>query len=632
MKIKNKVFKLTKYQSIPIDHLTKKCKKQHGLIINHFMGSGKTFLGISFLTNFPERRKVVICPENLKNIWTSYLEDKENKVENWVILTTREIYFFSKEENFEKFSELMKDSVVVVDEAHSLYLVFEDMLVREFIGDDDKKLLIKNNTKGNRFISFMNIFMKDTYKILLMTGTLSTNHTIDSFSNVRFLINIAAGKNVVPFNKESFILKYKKVSIMEQFYSRLFKPAYSVEIFDSPLFRKYIGDDVKRSSSFPEVFLKSIQTISSSFIIKSVSKALELDNQISFKMIFRNPALIPFSKFMLLFVLKKYIPTLLGISKNIIETLFLYEEADFKRMKKENIGRYFSYYTFLENEDIENYPKVCQKIKVVDYTEEQAFLLLKTIIAPENIEDREYKYLEIFESEEKASILKNYKNFYNIYSTNKLKIISSLYEEPEKFKKITQEYRKNKLHTAVYSEFKSVISYFSKYLTKQNLKHVVISSKMNSIQITKALEDFKRGKVKLLLLEPEFYEGVSIEGCRVLHILEPVASFFKRQQLVSRVVRYKSHDSLIKSKRNVVIYTWVANLMRRYIESNLFVKRLHYYLDSEIKTKSVLELLDFTQEIFSPDMLVYKKSLGVSNFYKSIDQGVRSMSIESELR
>ena len=64
--------KLLKHQSFALNYITKKCKDQHGLVLNHQMGSGKTLVGILFLNSFPDTfKKIVILPPKFEALWVA---------------------------------------------------------------------------------------------------------------------------------------------------------------------------------------------------------------------------------------------------------------------------------------------------------------------------------------------------------------------------------------------------------------------------------------------------------------------------------------------------------------------------------------------------------------------------------
>ena len=106
---------LLPHQIKPLEYIIARCRKQHGLILNHYMGTGKTITGIVFLKNFPKEKKVIILPKGLENIWRTEAKKLDLDTKNIKFIT------FSELDNFEKYTEYIKDSICIVDEAHNLY-------------------------------------------------------------------------------------------------------------------------------------------------------------------------------------------------------------------------------------------------------------------------------------------------------------------------------------------------------------------------------------------------------------------------------------------------------------------------------------------------------------------------------
>ena len=70
----------------------------------------------------------------------------------------------------------------------------------------------------------------------------------------------------------------------------------------------------------------------------------------------------------------------------------------------------------------------------------------------------------------------------------------------------------------------------------------------------------KKNSTIFLLLHPIYTEGITIFGAEQIHILEPIPNLSKKEQLIARVVRYKSHDHLPPEKRHVDIYQWSCEI------------------------------------------------------------------------
>ena len=132
----------------------------------------------------------------------------------------------------------------------------------------------------------------------------------------------------------------------------------------------------------------------------------------------------------------------------------------------------------------------------------------------------------------------------------------------------------------------------------------------------------------MLLLDPIFYEGISINGCRFLHILEPISSISIRDQLYARVIRYHSHIHLSKAEQYVHIYQWGTTLI---YDINKVIYTLEYakeWLKSMDQTKTILNLFDAFKDIFSPDDIILKKYNSSTNFKNEFNKTIQAISIE----
>ena len=108
--------------------------------------------------------------------------------------------------------------------------------------------------------------------------------------------------------------------------------------------------------------------------------------------------------------------------------------------------------------------------------------------------------------------------------------------------------------------FRSVKLFYN-FLQRKGLKNIeVLKENMSTNQQMQIIHRYNQGQTKILLLEPVFTEGISLEMTRQLHILEPLGSQAKYEQVIGRVIRFKSHEKLEKSQRLVKIYEWSSTL------------------------------------------------------------------------
>ena len=163
------------HQRAVIDQLVASCPRQHGMLVAHQMGTGKTLTALMFLNNFPKSRHVILCPVFLKDLY-----DRESlRLLGKPLIKSEIIAYTELEERLRLNPDLLDNAVLVMDEAHYLLELFNGM--------DFQKLytLLSCRTK----------------KCLALTGT--PIHS--SIKDLRILINICAGKEIMPLKETEFI-------------------------------------------------------------------------------------------------------------------------------------------------------------------------------------------------------------------------------------------------------------------------------------------------------------------------------------------------------------------------------------------------------------------------------------------
>lgn len=160
-----------------ISRLVSKNPAQHGVLVNHMMGTGKTTIGVLFALNFPNFKKIIVVPTAAQAEWTELLH--HHKCKHVSIFDYVKLHTLPK---------LGSGTIVICDEAHNL--------VSTFTGHDHKtqQSIFKN--------------LKSCRKILLLTGTPIRNH----ISDISLLINIAAGKTLLPTNKATFEQQFYQIN------------------------------------------------------------------------------------------------------------------------------------------------------------------------------------------------------------------------------------------------------------------------------------------------------------------------------------------------------------------------------------------------------------------------------------
>ena len=119
----------------------------------------------------------------------------------------------------------------------------------------------------------------------------------------------------------------------------------------------------------------------------------------------------------------------------------------------------------------------------------------------------------------------------------------------------------------VYSSFEdNGVLAFRSFLDAKKETHMYMSYPMSAERQAEMMNAFSKSgsgsgsgsKRTFLLLHPRYSEGISIVGATQLHILEPIEHLSKKDQVVARVVRYRSHAHLPASERNVEVIEWMC--------------------------------------------------------------------------
>lgn len=543
---KPELIELLEHQKNVIKYLVSKCTKQKGLLVNHYQGTGKTLLALFFLKNFPKQKKIVLCPSGLIPQWETAAEKIDLKVDRYISFEDLRKIFHENEDEEDQEDEidylnLIKDSIFIVDEAHNLLkIVFNNYRIDSDVLDKikDKKEIIIRNKEQQKFMDFINMIYS-CKKILLLTGT----PVIDDISDIRWLINFAAGKKVVPYLENEFNAMYYKQLDKKTFsYLKTILSTFGINT-------DYGSEYVKRDILY--------------YIDKNIIIADNLD--VSSKLI-------------------KYIASnVISKAFDYYDSNFNYDSLDLQKVKIGGIGKYISFYKY-ENSPF--YPTFNVINQPVLYTNSQLDLYYR-LVDSFNITDQETVDLEIVDNLLQAELYKPKINDYLKGVLNmKGGIIGNLNQEPEKFKGILDIYLNGLIvdqtetipgafekqtekstpilprsSTVVYSNFyESGILLFANYLDKYKISYVIYEPNLSKKDQKQILQDFKNKKITMLLLHPIYYEGFSIAGVRVFNILEPIKEYFVKEQLFTRVIRYKSHFYLPVDEQNVVILQWYCTL------------------------------------------------------------------------
>lgn len=574
---------LLQHQLSPIKHLVSRCKNQHGLLIHHTMGSGKTYLGVFLAKNFPSHKIIIIIPSGIKNIWKDAVNDV--KLKNVTYVTYQEIEKIN-ETNYLKYKELTTNSIIIADEAHNFIDIISQLTPSTYI--DTPLVFNKNKIKKQNIIEikeddknkvsrFLDLFSVSK-KILLLTGT----PIIHGLPDIRWLINIAAGKKIVPYNIMEFTKNFYNISKIKTFFigwveNMLFFNMFGSFIIPQKYRVSFSGIQYYESelnNIIHALFGKVISTQIKNLIpghIPTQIKKLTIDTStptlrsmlyyklLKFKSVFGvlSPSTTHITTVLNLVIIGIITKGLYLVVLSIMDTYndnYSFESLNTSKIKI--VSPYISYYTYTK--DNQDYPSFTVTNKQVIYTDYQLELWIR-LIYNVNITDQESVDLELSKNITDAELFKPVEFSESVY-LNKGRIIGNLTLNgniPLKFKKIAEMFKTNNQSTIVYSNFyQHGCLLLSKYLTEQNITHTLYTPFLTPKEQSSILLKFKEQKIKFIILHPVYFEGFSIQGARIFHVLEPMLQYYEKEQLYTRAIRYKSHTHLKKEERIVKIIQW----------------------------------------------------------------------------
>jgi len=170
------------FQVQTVNRFTKRCRKQHGGLLIHSMGSGKTRTAIALAMNLPyQKMKFVITPPALDTPW----KDEALKNFNLPVSALDNVRFMDYNQLKRVDDEnIFANAIILCDEAHWLL---------DILRYSDNEDIIKRG-------------FKRADKVYLLTGTPLQN----DWNDLSALVNLAAAKEVLPGNMPDFNDAYAK--------------------------------------------------------------------------------------------------------------------------------------------------------------------------------------------------------------------------------------------------------------------------------------------------------------------------------------------------------------------------------------------------------------------------------------
>ena len=181
---------LLPHQKQPIEYLYKH-KEIKGLLINHYLGTGKTILALGFAEKYPKRPVVIIAPRFLQSSWQIQMRKFGIKDKSrYTIVSFRDSPKMLK-------NTALSNAIVIVDEVHKLIALVRSPIPKIRLAYSD-----------------LYFRMRGAHKILALTGTPIYNNA----SDIAYLTNFVSGKDILPYNEQAFRDEFTRIRHVRSFF------------------------------------------------------------------------------------------------------------------------------------------------------------------------------------------------------------------------------------------------------------------------------------------------------------------------------------------------------------------------------------------------------------------------------
>ena len=613
---------------------------QKGLLLWHMMGTGKTLSVLSVALNYPGRRVVVFCPEDLTYVWKAEIARIPE------LRNTFAFYAYEKSGAFFKQDTLAGD-ILILDEVQHLIT-----RLRAAVG-----------------VGAMMELLKTPHKVLALSGTPIYTDERD----LPYAINLCAGREIVPYNEFAFRKKYYAIIKGRSAVFGYIKPymnAANRVVFSMSMVLKFMhmiypegGENlVCDKNGFAKSIVvwmsaktRSAAKIAAAMNVNSLMAGLvaQVDKAGLVAAMFENisasarsraaaalgesgdmarasPLIMSLVENGTMMVAAQILPTVVSIMLVAIfgrvrrfEDFRKFDAAAFVR----DAAPFISYHKNRPGED-PAFPEETHVYRGVTYnffqldkwmTLTQGYLTESLAQDIDLSSDAEYYSERIgFDAYlDKGCIIGNLKSASETGHSPKFAGVLSV--------------AKGK-RAVFYSRFveKGILA-LAAFLDWAKEPYLYLDKGLSDANKTTILREFydahSTGAQSFLLLHPCYSEGVSILGAEQIHLLEPIPQLAKRQQVVARVSRYLSHAHLSPANRKVEVSQWYCRTNQRTQELVMQALRAKKWFESstEVELSGDDRHVRFPREWGTPDLVVMYMELHRIRTTSEIVEAVRSI-------
>jgi superfamily II DNA or RNA helicase len=197
---------------------------------------------------------------------------------------------------------------------------------------------------------------------------------------------------------------------------------------------------------------------------------------------------------------------------------------------------------------------------------------------------------------------KNLLSFSNLSNSKKWLYVINIIKEHKNRIVITTRYDKNGMEI------------IQGKLKKKKIQYVTLYPQLNSEEMAQIINDFNEGKINVLLLHPEIIEGITLKNTKALIMIDVCYERIIREQIIGRVIRYKSHE--FSTYKEVYIYDLISTF-----NENIFDQVLNEFIPSFENSeyfKLNAEKFKFLVKKQTPDEYFFERSQKIEVLYDHI--------------
>lgn len=594
------------------------------------MGSGKTILAIAVADAFQDLREVlIVAPGHLRAVW-----EQEFRKYGLQATNIRRFSFLSYElEDLQSLATRnLSRSLVVLDEAHNV--------VRGLKSLNDGVVILRR--------------LQASGKILLMSGT----PIYDDEMDFPYLVNIAAGKDVITVDPVQFREKFTKLHLLRAGFSGYWKPGFSllhkafgylapvVALWNMLImyiqYRKLTGSGesalkpVANSLGFVLGAVGYPMRLVMNRFLPSILSAFGADKEtgqvVAEKL--RDPA----TAIGLSFALTCAVCLLMVIINWLASKAFGTEQLSTRVLNASKFKPYIAQFVSFHKLDTgsRDFARVRHVEGAVPYTTSQMDFFLKFcngLLSGQDlgkmVADLPATKANMFPAHLQSKFDENIENGLKIGNLD----IGT--QPPLKFQGILETSQGQP--TVVYSIFiEHGAQPLQKFLKARNQSVVTFTKQDDPSAIRQKVASFNDGTSTFAILHPGLTEGLSFKGVRHVHFLEPVLQQATREQIIARGVRYQSHAHLPASERLVTVHTWVAKMPLASFGHT--IQRLKFWWNFKTEFIPGTEVHNFNynklkpvlkkQELLTPDVIQLSRIATFGENVKGLLAALQKYSIE----